>query len=74
MRAVHGVNGALYLRKHLARFQRAARNREVEAFVTIYATAIGRRAYEYKEKQQGYFTWALIEGLNMLARKRGRKG
>ncbi len=39
------------------------RNREVEAFVTIYATAIGRRAYEYKEKKQGYFTWALVEGL-----------
>jgi hypothetical protein len=39
------------------------RNREVQAFVTFYATAIGQRAYEYTEKEQGYFTWALIEGL-----------
>ncbi|MBA2340437.1 MAG: caspase family protein [Pyrinomonadaceae bacterium] len=39
------------------------RNREVVAFATLYATAVGRRAYEYKEKHQGYFTWALVEGL-----------
>ncbi len=39
------------------------RNREVTAFATLYATAVGQRAYEYKEKQQGYFTWELIEGL-----------
>jgi len=43
------------------------RNREVEAFVTLYATAIGHRAYEFKEKRQGYFTWALIEGLKGAA-------
>jgi hypothetical protein len=43
------------------------RNREVEAFVTLYATAIGKRAYEYKEKRQGYFTWALVEGLKGAA-------
>ena len=39
------------------------RNRGVEAFATIYATAVGGRAYEYKEKGHGYFTWALVEGL-----------
>jgi hypothetical protein len=39
------------------------RNREVIAFATIYATALGHRAYEYKEKRQGYFTWELVEGL-----------
>jgi hypothetical protein len=39
------------------------RNREVQAFATIYATAIGQRAYEYTEKKQGYFTWAVVEGL-----------
>ncbi len=39
------------------------RNHEVEAFATIYATAVGHRAFEYKEKHQGYFTWALVEGL-----------
>jgi hypothetical protein len=39
------------------------RNREVQAFATLYATAIGQRAYEYTEKQQGYFTWAIVEAL-----------
>jgi hypothetical protein len=39
------------------------RNREVRAFATLYATEVGKRAYEYKEKRQGYFTWALVEGL-----------
>ena len=39
------------------------RNREVQAFATIYATAVGQRAYEYTEKKQGYFTWAIVEGL-----------
>jgi formylglycine-generating enzyme required for sulfatase activity len=39
------------------------RNREVAAFVTLYATAVGQQAYEYKEKKQGYFSWALVEGL-----------
>lgn len=39
------------------------RNREVQAFATLYATAVGQRAYEYKERKQGYFTWALIEGM-----------
>jgi len=39
------------------------RNRDVEAFVTLYATEVGNRAYEYTEQKHGYFTWALIEGL-----------
>ena len=39
------------------------RNREVQAFATLYATAVGQRAYEYKERKQGYFTWVLIEGM-----------
>lgn len=38
-------------------------NREVQAFATLYATEVGHRAYEYKEKKQGYFTWALVEAL-----------
>ncbi len=38
-------------------------NREVQAFVTLYATAVGQRAYEYTEKKQGYFTWAVVEAL-----------
>ncbi|GAC1398844.1 MAG: hypothetical protein NVSMB56_13810 [Pyrinomonadaceae bacterium] len=43
------------------------RNKEVQAFATIYATQVGSRAYEYKEKHQGYFTWALVEGLKGAA-------
>lgn len=39
------------------------RNREVQAFATLYATEIGHRAYEYKEKRHGYFTWILVEAL-----------
>jgi hypothetical protein len=39
------------------------RNREVQAFATLYATEVGKRAYEYKEKKQGYFTWLLVEAL-----------
>jgi Caspase domain len=39
------------------------RNREVTAFATLYATAVGQRAYEYKEKHQGYFTWELVQAL-----------
>jgi caspase domain-containing protein len=39
------------------------RNREVQAFATLYATAIGQRAYEYTEKKQGYFSWAVINAL-----------
>jgi hypothetical protein len=43
------------------------RNREVTAFATLYATEVGNVAYEYKEKKQGYFTWALVEGLKGAA-------
>ena len=39
-------------------------NREVEAFATLYATSVGTRAYEYAEKRQGYFSWAVVEGLS----------
>src|SRR6185503_6610882 len=43
------------------------RNSEVTAFATLYATEVGERAYEYSEKHQGYFTWALVEGLKGAA-------
>lgn len=39
------------------------RNRDVRAFATVYATEVGQRAFEYKEKKFGYFTWGLVEGL-----------
>ncbi|GEM_PF-6045585 len=48
---------------YLKGFSFDVRNREVTAFATLYATAIGQRAYEYTEKKQGYFTWAVVEGL-----------
>jgi hypothetical protein len=43
------------------------RNSEVQAFATLYATGIGQRAYEYTEKKQGYFSWAIVEGLKGAA-------
>src|SRR5215510_1286355 len=43
------------------------RNREIQAFATVYATGIGQRAYEYTEKKQGYFSWAVVEGLRGAA-------
>ena len=49
------------------RFNFDVRNREVTAFATLYATDVGHVAYEYKEKKQGYFTWALVEGLKGAA-------
>jgi tetratricopeptide (TPR) repeat protein len=39
------------------------RNREVKAVVTLFATSPGQRAYEFDDKQQGYFTYTLIEAL-----------
>lgn len=45
------------------KFNFDVRNREVQAFATLYATAVGQRAYEYTEKKQGYFTWAVVEAL-----------
>jgi len=44
-------------------FRFDVRNQEVKAFATLYATDIGYRAYEDKDKKQGYFTSALVEGL-----------
>ncbi|MEN3331139.1 MAG: uncharacterized protein V7641_504 [Blastocatellia bacterium] len=38
-------------------------NQGITSFVTLYATKVGERAYEYKEKKQGYFSLALVEGL-----------
>ncbi|MCI0355408.1 MAG: SUMF1/EgtB/PvdO family nonheme iron enzyme [Acidobacteria bacterium] len=44
-----------------------SRNREISAFVILYASDIGHRAYEYIEKKQGYFSWFLVEGLKGAA-------
>jgi uncharacterized caspase-like protein len=43
------------------------RNREIEAFVVLYATAPGFRAYEYSEKHQGYFSWGIAQALKGAA-------
>lgn len=52
---------------YVRNFNFDVRNREVTAFATLYATAVGERAYEYTEKRQGYFTWELVEGLRGAA-------
>lgn len=44
-------------------FRFDVRNQEVKAFATLYATDIGYRAYEDRDKKLGYFTSALVEGL-----------
>src|SRR6185503_14264353 len=43
------------------------RNTAIKAFATLYATEVGKSAYEYKERKQGYFSWALVEGLTGAA-------
>jgi hypothetical protein len=43
------------------------RNHEVVAFAVLYATSVGYRAYEYGEKQQGYFSWAIAQALSGAA-------
>jgi len=40
-----------------------SQNRGIKAFATLYAAQIGQVAYEDNDKRQGYFTSALIEGL-----------
>ncbi|MFP5260547.1 MAG: caspase family protein [Blastocatellia bacterium] len=54
-------------KKFTQAFDFEERNSDVKAFVTLYATDVGYRAYEYKEKKQGYFTWALVEALSGAA-------
>src|ERR1041384_1348993 len=50
-------------KNYMRGFDFDVRNREVQAFATIYATEIGQRAYELKEQHHGYFTLALVEAL-----------
>src|SRR6185295_7825681 len=45
---------------YASQFNFDVRNQEVTAFATLYATDVGNVAYEYKERKQGYFTWALV--------------
>lgn len=41
-----------------------AKNKDIEAFATLYATGVGKRAYENGEKKQGYFSLAVVEALS----------
>jgi formylglycine-generating enzyme required for sulfatase activity len=43
------------------------RNSGVQAFVTLYATSVGNRAYEDASRQQGYFIGEVVEALNGAA-------
>jgi len=43
------------------------RNSEVDAFAVLYATEVGKRAFEYTEKRQGYFTWAVVDAMRGAA-------
>jgi Caspase domain len=53
----------LLTKNYMRGFDFDVRNREVQAFATLYATDVGLRAYEAKEQRHGYFTLALVEGL-----------
>jgi caspase domain-containing protein/carboxypeptidase family protein len=46
------------------------RNDKIDAFVTIYATQFGQKAYENRKSNMGYFTEALVEGLKGAASNR----
>lgn len=52
---------------YLPPFSFNTRNQGVRAYATLFATALNHRAYEYAEKRQGYFTWAVVEGLRGAA-------
>lgn len=52
---------------YLRPFHFDLQNHKIRAFATLYATAVGARAYEYTEKQQGYFTWAIVDALRGAA-------
>ncbi|MDQ1639673.1 MAG: hypothetical protein QOF62_3012 [Pyrinomonadaceae bacterium] len=43
------------------------RNRDVQAFATIYATRIGQRSYLNDAENRSYFSWTLTEGLEGAA-------
>ncbi|MFL6207539.1 MAG: caspase domain-containing protein [Pyrinomonadaceae bacterium] len=50
-------------KNYMRGFDFDVRNREVQAFATLYATEIGQRAYERNDPRHGYFTLALVDGL-----------
>lgn len=61
------LGGGALIETYARNFDFNVRNRDVEAFVTLYAASPGQVAYEDKERKQGYFTSALLEGLRGAA-------
>jgi uncharacterized caspase-like protein len=61
--SARGIEDNVLTEAYTRGFSFDVRNAEVKAFATLYAAEVGHRAYEYKEKRQGYFTYALVQGL-----------
>ncbi len=66
-RGLDRVNNNKLTNAYTRGFDFEARNQNIEAFVKLYSTSIGELAYEDKEKDQGYFTYALVEALKGAA-------
>jgi hypothetical protein len=62
-----GLKDNLLTEAYKRGFNFDVRNNEVTAFATLYATAVGERAYESQERRQGYFTLELVDGLRGAA-------
>jgi Caspase domain len=62
-----GLKDNLLSEAYMRGFNFDVRNNEVTAFATLYATAVGERAYESQERNQGYFTLELVDGLRGAA-------
>ncbi|HKP85887.1 MAG TPA: tetratricopeptide repeat protein [Blastocatellia bacterium] len=65
--AGRGIGGQPMTEAYTRGFNFDIRNGGIEAFAILYATRVGQMAYENKEKKQGYFSLALIEGLKGAA-------
>lgn len=61
--AGRGASASSLSTAYVRPFDFEGHNRDITAFVTLYATGIGQTAFEYRDRQQGYFTRALVEGL-----------
>jgi len=61
--AARGSEDNLLTESFTTPFRFSERNREIEAFAVLYATAVGSRAYENSSGGYGFFTGALVDGL-----------
>ncbi|MEW6130570.1 MAG: caspase family protein [Acidobacteriota bacterium] len=62
-----GESRSILTRTYTDGFNFDLRNQDITAFATLYATGVGQAALEFKDKKQGYFTWALVEGMRGAA-------